>query len=72
MSWRSADGIKSGDVNFDNTIDVSDAVLLARFVAEDSFAVIQENGKRNADANGNGNIEPDDVIYILRIIAKLI
>ncbi len=61
----------SGDVTLDCSIDVSDAVLLARFCTEDSKAVITEQGKQNADVNGSGNIDLDDVIAILRKIAKL-
>ena len=61
-----------GDVNIDGVVDVSDAVLLARFCAEDADAVITEQGKRNADANGNDKLTGDDVIVILKMIAKLI
>ena len=60
-----------GDVNLDNAIDVSDAVLAARFVAEDTEAEISEQGKINADLNFDSNITGDDVIAILRKIAKL-
>ena len=63
---------RPGDVNCDNTVDISDAVLLARYVAEEQTAVITADGRRNADADGNAKIESDDVIYILRMIAKLI
>ena len=61
----------SGDVTLDCSIDVSDAVLLARFCTEDSTAVITDQGKQNADVNGSGNIDLDDVTAILRKIAKL-
>lgn len=60
-----------GDVNCDSSVDVSDAVLLARFVAEDKTAVITESGKENADANNKDGLTSDDVVTILRIIAKL-
>lgn len=60
-----------GDANCDKAVDVSDAVLVARFVAEDKDADISSAGKRNADLNGDGNITGDDVIAILRKIAKL-
>ncbi|MBR3419704.1 MAG: hypothetical protein IKG82_13535, partial [Oscillospiraceae bacterium] len=36
-----------------------------------STAVITEQGKQNADVNGSGNIDLDDVTAILRKIAKL-
>ncbi len=61
-----------GNVNGDKTVDVSDAVLLARFVAEDSEANLTAEGKRNADVNKNGSPDSDDVILILKYIAKLI
>ena len=61
----------AGDVTLDCSIDVSDAVLLARFCTEDSKAVITEQGKQNADVNEDGNIALDDVTAILRKVAKL-
>ena len=59
------------DLNLDGKVDVSDAVLLARFVAEDSGANVKEQGKANADVNSDKQLDGDDVIGILRIIAKL-
>ena len=67
-------GVKAtmkGDVNCDEKVDVSDAVLLARFVAEDAEANVTEVGKKNAETDGNAGITGDDVIMILRVIAKL-
>lgn len=61
----------AGDVTLDCSIDVTDAVLLARFCTEDSTAVITDQGKQNADVNEDGNITLDDVTAILRKIAKL-
>ena len=61
-----------GNVNCKEGTDVSDAVLLARFVAEDTDANITAEGKKNADVNGDGKLTSDDVIAILRIIAKLV
>ncbi len=61
-----------GNVNCKEGTDVSDAVLLARFVAEDTDANITAEGKQNADVNGDGKLTSDDVIAILRIIAKLV
>lgn len=60
-----------GDCNCSKLVDVSDAVLLARFVAEDPEAMISKQGRANADCNRDGNLNGDDVIIILRIIAKL-
>ncbi len=61
----------AGDVTLDCAVDVSDAVLLARFCTEESTAVITEQGRQNADVNGSGNIDLDDVTAILRKVAKL-
>ena len=63
---------KYGDANEDDSIDVSDAVLIARFAAEDDTATIKAQGKINADVTGDGSIKSDDAAKILRWIAKLI
>ena len=60
-----------GDVNGDGGTDVSDAVLAARFVAEDGGADLTAQGKLNADVNSDGEITADDVIGILKKIAKI-
>ena len=61
-----------GDVNCDTKVDVSDAVLLARFVAEDAGAEVSAQGKKNADCDQDGQPASEDVILILKHIAKLI
>ena len=61
-----------GNVNCKDGTDVSDAVLLARFCAEDAEAVLTEQGKLNADADRDGEITQADVIVILQMIVKLI
>ncbi len=60
----------TGDVNCSGAVDVSDAVLLARFCAEDKTASITDAGLRNADANGDGNVSTEDVTRITEIIAR--
>ncbi|MBP0976447.1 MAG: dockerin type I repeat-containing protein, partial [Oscillospiraceae bacterium] len=62
----------AGDVNLDKIVDVSDAVLLARFTAEDKTADISAQGKLNADMDGSGMPDSEDVVLILKKIAKLI
>lgn len=64
--------VKYGDVNCDKHVDVSDAVLLARFVTEDSEANVTAQGKKNADVVKDNDINSDDVIRILKYIAKLV
>ncbi|MBP0975020.1 MAG: dockerin type I repeat-containing protein, partial [Oscillospiraceae bacterium] len=61
-----------GDVNNSGKVDVSDAVLLARLLAEDSGADVSAQGKLNADADKSGELDGDDVILILQHIAKII
>lgn len=59
-----------GDVNLDQKIDVSDAVLLARFAAEDRTASITADGRINADVNRDGDLTSDDTLQILEYISK--
>ena len=61
----------AGDANCDNVVDVSDAVLLARLCAEDAAVQISEDGMKNADVNADGTLSSDDVIALLKMIAKI-
>ena len=61
-----------GDVNNDQNIDVSDAVLLARFLAEDKTAVLTAEGKLNADCDQKAGLSSEDMVRILQYIAKMI
>ena len=63
---------KRGDVNCDEKVDVSDAVLLARFLAEDASANVTAQGKTNAECDGIEGLSGDDNLMILKYIAKLI
>ena len=66
-----ATGLKVfGDVNCDGKVDVTDSVLLSRFVCEDPEAVLSEQGKINADIDGDGRLTMDDNTQLLNIIAK--
>lgn len=61
-----------GDVNNDGKVDVSDIILLARYVAEDpEIAPLSETGKQNADCDGESNITAGDVAKIARVLAHL-
>lgn len=62
----------TGDVNCDKIVDVSDAVLLARLLAEDADAKVNEQGMLNADCDGTEGLSSSDTIQILKYIAKLI
>lgn len=61
----------AGDINIDCSIDVADAVLLARFCAEDAAANITQTGLGNADYDGDGMTTILDVTAILKKLAKL-
>lgn len=60
-----------GDVSCDGATDVSDAVMLARFVAEDADIVLSEQGKLNGDMDGSNTLDAEDVLLILKKIARL-
>ena len=47
-------------------------MLLARFLAEDKSAEVTAQGRENADCNRSGKPDPEDVILILKYIAKMI
>lgn len=64
-------GAMRGDVNCDGGISVSDAVLLARMTAEDKTVNISEQGRQNADANGDGTTDSFDTAAILRHLAGI-
>ncbi|GEM_PF-4872760 len=61
-----------GDVNCDGVVDIADAVLLARYMTEDPELVLSERGIKNADANHDSFIANDDIVTILKMIAKII
>ncbi|MBR5362679.1 MAG: glycoside hydrolase family 9 protein [Oscillospiraceae bacterium] len=70
VDWGNVD-LSKGDTP-EMRVDVSDAVLLARFVAEDAGANVSAQGKLNADVNANGKPDADDTLKILQFIAKII
>ena len=63
---------KTGDANCDGTVDVSDAVMIARFVNSDKSLVISDQGLTNADFDGNGQTDTDDITALLKLIARII
>ncbi len=63
---------RTGDIDESGEVDVSDAVLLARFFAEDDEAVIGSAGMQHLDVNKDGAKNQDDVVQILRMIAQII
>ncbi|MBR5722963.1 MAG: dockerin type I repeat-containing protein, partial [Oscillospiraceae bacterium] len=61
---------RPGDANCDGSIDVADAVLIARFAAEDKDAVMTDQGRQNADVTHDGNTDGQDAAKLLQFIAK--
>lgn len=59
-----------GDADGNDIVDVSDMVLLARFVAEDPD-LAQPIVNENADSNQDGLVNADDINEIARYLAKL-
>ena len=60
----------AGDINIDCSIDVADAVLLARFCAEDASANITQTGIGNADVDADGLLTVLDVHSVLKTIVE--
>ena len=59
------------DINCDGSVDVSDVVLLSRFIVADKGIVVTDAMVTKMDVDGNGKTEPDDATKILRKIARL-
>lgn len=67
---QTAGAVTAGDVNGDSRIDVSDAVLLARFLTADAEAAVTDAGIQNADVNRDGKRDSDDLTLLLCALAK--
>ena len=64
---------KWGDANLDDKVDVSDAVLLCRFLVGDTSATITDQGIANCRMIKKGEPPTSDcVVKIIRFIAKMI
>ena len=61
-----------GDTDGSGKLDVADAVLLARFLVADTEANVTDQGLANADCNGNGRADEEDITLMLQAIAKQI
>lgn len=55
-----------GDVNLDGEVDIKDAVLISRIVAEDAEVDPLVPGAQNADINQDGMVTTDDVMVIVQ------
>ncbi|MBP0966054.1 MAG: dockerin type I repeat-containing protein [Oscillospiraceae bacterium] len=72
LTCTAASQTLAGDADCDGRVDVSDAVLIARFAAEDRDAVISDQGRINADVTYDGCADAGDTARILQFIAKQI
>jgi len=61
----------AGDVNCDGKQTISDAILLARIVAEDSTVKVTENGLANAELDGVSGLSTEDTTILLKMLAGL-
>ena len=59
-----------GDVDCSGDVKIADAVLLARYIAEDPVTVTAQ-GLRNAELDGNGSLTAEDLGILLQAIAGL-
>ena len=66
-----AEEILFGDADCSGDISIADAILLARFLAEDTGAYMTAEGKICSDCNHDGLLTSDDVIVLLRYLAGI-
>ena len=60
-----------GDINTDGKMTISDAIMLSRYVAEDTTVPITDAGIAVADLNEDGNVNADDTTVLLKMLAGL-
>ena len=68
---RTAKQGDSYDINGDGSVDVSDVVLLCRFLIADPDAKVTDAMVARMDIDQNGSIEPNDATKILLRIARI-
>ncbi len=61
----------AGDVDCSGEVNVADAVMLARFLAEDTEVSVSAQGKANANVNGDSDVSSDDLTFILEFLAGM-
>ena len=62
--------IRYGDVNLDSSVDVADAVAVARYYTMDWDLRLTDQGKMQGDVNRDGNLDDADLRQILLYIAR--
>ena len=59
------------DINGDGGVDVSDVVLLCRYLVSDPDVTVTDAMRERMDIDGNGTIEGNDATKILLRIARI-
>ena len=63
---------KAGDSNVDGSTDLADSVLIMQTIANPEKYILSEQGKKNADIEGNhDSVIAKDALKIQRITLKL-
>ena len=57
-----------GDVDCDGRVQIADAILFSRYLAEDPLVTVFTAGLHNANCNGDDALDASDLIAILRIL----
>lgn len=60
--------VNKGDVDCNGLVQIADAVLLARYIAEDDVTVTAQ-GKANAELSGDTKLSSDDLSILLQYLA---
>ncbi len=58
-----------GDVNVNGRYEIADAILLARYIAEDAEAAVSSLGRELADMDGDSLLRAEDLVLVLRQLA---
>ncbi len=61
-----------GDVDCNTTVNIADAVLLARYLAEDSAVTVSAEGKENANVKNDENVDSADLALLIEYLAGLV
>lgn len=61
----------AGDVDCNGVVEINDAVLLARYVAQDDTVKITVQGIANGDYNQDGSVDSTDITAVCRQLAHL-
>ena len=61
-----------GDVDVSGNVNIADAVMLARFNAEDADVTVTAQGKANAELTDDGNVNNDDLSRLLEYLAGIV